>query len=129
MKSIVLTLSLTITISLSFAQDWASINQAELASFEEAVAVVEEDPNEGKIPLSLKEVPQEVVDAFQNSVFQHMEVVQIFRLQDRALDEIIIGDQNNAPFYLFEFRLNYEGKSFCQYFTPDGELYERNRPV
>jgi hypothetical protein len=107
------------------AQDWASapIHQ------EVAVYQLEEDPNEGKIPISEQEIPEEVMEAFKTSVFQHMDIVQVFRLQDQALVEIIDEDEVAQPFYLYEFRLTYEGKSFCQYFTPNGDLYERLQPV
>ena len=122
-----LTLIISIFISYSIAQAQASVSVT--VQEYEATISWEEDPNEGKIPVSEQEVPKEVMEAFETSVFQHMDILQVFRLQDRAIDEIIVDDPMAQPFYLFEFRLRYKGKTFCQYFTPSGDLYERHRPV
>lgn len=125
MNPLAFIICLILSYSVSQAQDWAS-NTIQPEGFASQFG---EDPNEGKIPISEQEIPEKVMEAFRTSVFQHMEIVQVFRLQDRALDQIIVDDTMAQPFYLFEFRLSYEGKSFSHYFAPNGDLYEQHRPV
>ena len=57
-------------------------------------------------------------------VFQHTEVVQVFLLQDYALQEIIGSESSDTPLYLYELQLRVGGKLLRQYFTAEGDLYE-----
>ena len=123
MKQLVLIIALLLGVYMSRAQ---SVALKEYDPENEIVAIGDE-PNEGKTPLGPHEIPEAVLTAFENSLFQHMEGVQVFMVEDAALDEIIADHTPDAPLYLYEFTLRSGGKSFVQYFTPDGELYERDR--
>ncbi|WKN43536.1 hypothetical protein [Tunicatimonas pelagia] len=119
MRSIVLLVSLFISTLTAQGQN----KTRETVALNQANRYEALEPNEGKIPLGTQEIPQEVRIAFQNSVFQHTEIVQIFLLQDEALQDVIDAESSDQPLYLYEFQLRSRGKLFRQYFTSKGDLY------
>ncbi|MEQ9440389.1 MAG: hypothetical protein RIG62_15145 [Cyclobacteriaceae bacterium] len=120
-------------VTISQAQQWAHNTAAPY--IHQPLSEADEDPMEGKIPLGKDEIPRSVMRAFQTGPYQHMAIVQVFRLQDQALNNTMLDEDMEDPFFtesplfLYEFRLEYEGKQFCLYFTPDGHLYENTQSV
>ena len=125
MKALLIVLSMMVFVTVSHAQEWAYEASAPYTSEHFS----EKDPSEGKIPLDHLQIPLAIMDAYQNSPYQHMTIVQAFRLQDQALNEVTFGDETQRPASLYELRLIYDGKSFCLYFTPEGQLYEGEQTV
>nr|WKN37417.1 hypothetical protein K4G66_01675 [Tunicatimonas sp. TK19036] len=125
MKALLIIFSMMAFVTVSQAQQWAYETSAPYVREQ----LTEEDPTEGKIPLGHEEVPSAIMEAFQSGPYQHMTIVQAFRLQGQALNDVIIGDESQQPFSLYELRLFYDGKSFCLYFTPEGHLYEGEQAV
>lgn len=87
------------------------------------------EPNEGKVPLGTHEIPEKVLTAFQTSIFQHTEIIQVFLLQDEAVEEIIGSESADQPLQLYEFQLRSRARTFRQYFTPQGDLYDLSGSV
>jgi hypothetical protein len=125
MKTLLITLGLMTAFTLGRAQEWAYDTSVPYMHQQ----LSEEDPMEGKIPLGKDEIPSEVIHAFQNSPFQHMTIIQAFRLQDQALEKVIMREGSEQPLFLYELRLAHDGKQSCLYFTKDGELYQGDRSV
>ncbi|MGB3587065.1 MAG: hypothetical protein WBA23_11025 [Tunicatimonas sp.] len=119
MKSITFIISLFTVISIAQAQDISY----EAVAFDQSDFYEADAPYEGKIPLGEHEIPKKVLSAFQTSVFQHTEIVQVFLLQDEGLQEAIGEESSDQPSQLYEFQLRFHGKSFQQYFTDEGDLY------
>ena len=120
MKNIALIISLAVATLTVQAQ--STIDEP-FASKQNSLYAID-DPTEGKIPMGTYEIPEKVWNAFQNSVFQHTEVVQVYLLQAYALQEIIGSESSDTPLYLYEFQLRVGGKLLRQYFTAEGDLYE-----
>ncbi len=118
MKSVVFIISLFTLISAQ-AQDVThevfTLNHPNLYEVDE--------PYEGKIPLGKHEIPEKVLNAFQASVFQHSEIIQVFLIQDEALPEATEVKSSDQLSQLYEFQLRSYGKFFRQYFTAEGDLY------
>lgn len=125
MKALVISLGILAASTVGYAQQWANTISVPYLPHQ----VSDEDPNEGKVPLGKDEIPLLVLQSFEGGPFQHMEIVQAFRLQDRALQAVVLGEGPEQPLFLYELRLIYDGRQSCLYFTPNGELYEGSQVV
>lgn len=89
----------------------------------------ETTPQEGRKKLSEMDLPEAVRQAFDESEYQGMSITGVYRLSEKALEDVINVTQGPKPDMLYEIHVASASQIDIIYFTRDGTMYDVAKKV
>ncbi len=116
-------------LGITLLTSWQVYAQEVMPQEEQSMDFEEEHTmlfNQGRVAISEEEIPQAVKEAYAESKFKGMSIVEAYEITGEALNEIPVANQSTKPDKLYELVVG-DGdsvQSAVLYFTEEGELYD-----